>query len=310
MAGDPTSHQSSTTSGLDRDALIGGFFAIGAFGVWGILPAYFKATAIVQPWEIMCHRIVWSVVAVGGFLFLLGRGKEIAAALMDRRSLRWLLLSATLLYGNFILFIWAVANGHILQGSLGYYINPLVNVVLGVVFLKERLSPGQWLAVLLAASGVAYMALSGDTPPWIAVSLALLFGFYGYVRKIVPVGASVGFFIECLVFAPLALGYLIFLDYEGAGVFGTTTRTFDLLIMASGVITAAPLIFFTLAAKRLRYATLGFFQYIAPTLQFILAVAVYGEDFTDVHKVTFGMIWCALAIYSFETFRPKRKKPT
>jgi len=136
----------------------------------------------------------------------------------------------------------------------------------------------------------------------------LLFGFYGYVRKIVPVGASVGFFIECLIFAPLALGYLIFLDYRGEGVFGTTTLSFDLLIMASGVITAAPLIFFTMAAKRLRYATLGFFQYLAPTLQFILAVAVYGEAFTDAHNVTFALIWCALAVYSFETVRMGRKR--
>ena len=308
MTGDPRPEGTSPATGLSREAAIGSLCAVAAFGVWGFLPAYFKVTAIVQPWEIMSHRIVWSVVAVGCFILMMRRAKDVTAVLMDKKSMRWLFLSATLLYGNFILFIWAVANGHILQGSLGYYINPMVNVVLGVVFLRERLSSGQWVAVALAVSGVSYMAILGGNPPWIAVSLALLFGFYGYVRKIVPVGASVGFFIECLIFAPLALGYLIFLDYRGEGVFGTTTLSFDLLIMASGVITAAPLIFFTMAAKRLRYATLGFFQYLAPTLQFILAVAVYGEAFTDAHNVTFALIWCALAVYSFETVRMGRKR--
>ena len=309
MTRDPHGGEGSQTTSLNRDALIGSLCAIAAFGVWGVLPAYFKATAIVQPWEIMSHRIVWSVVAVGGVIIALGRVKDIAVVLMNAQSMKWLLLSATLLYGNFILFIWAVANGHILQGSLGYYINPIVNVVLGVVFLRERLSKGQWVAVALAVSGVTYMAVLGGNPPWIAVSLALMFGFYGYVRKTVPVGAAVGFFIESLLFAPLALGYLIFLNYQGVGIFGTTTLAFDLLIMASGVITAAPLIFFTMAAKRLRYATLGFFQYMAPTMQFILAVAVYGEAFTDAHKVTFALIWCALAVYSFETVRLGRKRP-
>jgi chloramphenicol-sensitive protein RarD len=308
MTRDPQGGEGSPTTNLNREALIGSLCAIAAFGVWGILPAYFKATAIVQPWEIMSHRIVWSVVVVGGVIIALGRVKDIAVVLMNGQSMKWLLLSATLLYGNFILFIWAVANGHILQGSLGYYMNPIVNVVLGVVFLRERLSKGQWVAVALAVSGVTYMAVLGGNPPWIAVSLALLFGFYGYVRKTVPVGAAVGFFIESLLFAPLALGYLIFLNYQGVGIFGTTTLAFDLLIMASGVITAAPLIFFTMAAKRLRYATLGFFQYMAPTMQFILAVAVYDEVFTDAHKVTFTLIWCALAVYSFETLRMGRKR--
>ncbi len=308
MTGDSRPGGTSPATGLNREAAIGSLCAIAAFGVWGVLPAYFKTTAIVQPWEIMSHRIVWSVLAVGSVILIMGRTKDIAAVLMDKQSMRWLFLSATLLYGNFILFIWAVANGHILQGSLGYYINPIVNVVLGVVFLRERLSPGQWVAVALAVSGVGYMAILGGNPPWIAVSLALMFGFYGYVRKTVPVGAAVGFFIESLLFAPLALGYLLFLDYQGIGIFGTTTLSFDLLIMASGVITAAPLIFFTMAAKRLRYATLGFFQYMAPTMQFILAVAVYGEAFTDAHKVTFALIWCALAVYSFETVRMGRKR--
>lgn len=309
MSVDPRDGGTPTTARLNRDALLGGVFAIAAFGTWGFLPAYFKATSIVTPLEIMSHRIVWSVLVVGCVLILMGRSKDIAAVLMNKSSMKWLVLSATLLYGNFILFIWSVSTGQILQGSLGYYINPLVNVLLGVVFLKERLSAGQWTAVALAVTGVSLMALLGDSPPWIAVSLALLFGFYGYVRKVVPVGAAVGFFIESLLFAPLALGYLIFLDFQGVGVFGTTTIPFYLLIAASGVITAAPLIFFTMAAKRLRYATLGFFQYLAPTLQFTLAVAVYGEVFTEMHKVTFTLIWCALAIYSFETFRTGKKKP-
>lgn len=291
----------------DRTALIGGFYAVGAFGTWGVLPIYFKIMEATPPAEILAHRIVWSAILVGLMLKFLGRWQEVLAILANRRLLMWLCVSSLLLSGNWMLFIWAVTNGHILQGSLGYYINPMVNVVLGVLLLGERLSRAQWVAVALSAAGVGVLALGVGEFPWIAVSLALLFGFYGYVRKTAPAGAATGLFVETLVVVLPALGYLMYLGWNGVGAFGATSVSYDLLLVFGGVITASPLIMFTAAARRLRYATVGLFQYLAPTMQFLVAVFLYDEAFTDAHKITFCMIWLALAIYSADTFMGRRR---
>lgn len=291
----------------DRTALIGGLYAVGAFGTWGVLPIYFKIMEATPPAEILAHRIVWSAILVGLMLKFLGRWREVLVILENRRLVLWLCVSSLLLSGNWMLFIWAVTNGHILQGSLGYYINPMVNVVLGVLLLGERLSRAQWLAVGLSAAGVGVLAVGVGEFPWIAVSLALLFGFYGYVRKTAPAGAATGFFVETLVVVLPALGYLIYLGWDGVGAFGATSVSYDLLLVFGGLITASPLIMFTAAARRLRYATVGLFQYLAPTMQFLVAVFLYGEAFTDAHKITFSMIWLALAIYSADTFVKRRR---
>ncbi len=292
---------------LEREGMIGGLCALGAFGTWGFLPIYFKYMHEVPPFEILAHRIVWSVVLVGLFLLAVGRWKEVPTILANRRMVLWLCVSATLLSCNWLLFIWAVTNGQMLQGSLGYYINPLVNVVLGVLLLGERLTRPQWIAVIISILGVITLGAGLGEFPWIAVTLALLFGFYGYVRKTAPVGAAAGLFVETLVVILPATAYLIYLGYHGQGAFGNVSISYDLLLVFAGAVTAVPLILFSAAARRLRYATVGFFQYLAPTLQFILAVAVYGEAFTDAHKITFALIWLALSIYSFDIWRTRKK---
>lgn len=291
----------------DRTALIGGLYALGAFGTWGVLPVYFKIMEAVPPAEILAHRIVWSAILVGLMLKFFGRWQEVRAILRNRRLMMWLCVSSVLLSGNWMLFIWAVTNGYMLQGSLGYYINPMVNVVLGVFLLGERLSPAQWAAVGLSLAGVCVLAAGLGEFPWIAVSLALMFGFYGYVRKTAPAGAATGLFVETLLVVLPALVYLIYLGWMGDGAFGAYSGGYDLLLVFGGVITAAPLIMFTAAARRLRYATVGLFQYLAPTMQFLLAVFVFGEAFTDAHKITFCLIWTALAIYSADTFIRRRR---
>ena len=289
----------------DRAALIGGLSAVGAFGAWGFLPVYFKYMQDVPPLEILAHRIVWSVVLVGIMLRVIGRWTEVLTILESTRLMMWLCVSSILLACNWTLFIWAVTNGHLLQGSLGYYINPLVNVVLGVLLLGEKLTRAQWIAVSLSFGGVIVMAVGLGAFPWIAVTLALLFGFYGYVRKTLPVGAAPGLFVETLVVLIPAILYLLYLAWQGKGALGTVSLGYDFMLVLAGIVTAAPLIMFAAAARRLRYATVGFFQYLAPTLQFLLAVLVYGEAFTDTHKITFALIWVALAIYSVDTFRKR-----
>ena len=289
----------------DRAGLIGGLCALGAFGTWGFLPVYFKYMQDVPPQEILAHRIVWSILLVGIMLRVLGRWSEVLTILENKRLLMWLGVSSVLLSCNWTLYIWAVTNGFILQGSLGYYINPLVNVVLGVVLLDERLTRAQWIAVALSLGGAIVMAVGLGAFPWIAVTLALLFGFYGYVRKTLPVGAAPGLFVETLVVLIPAVIYLLYLAWQGDGAMGSVSLSYDFLLFFAGLVTAAPLIMFAAAARRLRYATVGFFQYLAPTLQFLLAVLVYGEAFTDVHKITFALIWMALAIYSVDTFRKR-----
>lgn len=286
----------------DKDAFAGGMFALGAFGIWGFLPVYFKYMAEVPALEILAHRIVWSVVFVGLLLLAAGRLSEIKDALCDRKMMSKLFLTALLISGNWLLFIWAVTNEHMLQGSLGYYINPLINVVMGVVLLGERLSWAKWVAVALTALGVLNLTLGVGEVPWIALTLATLFGLYGFVRKTTVIAAQPGLFIETIVLLIPAVGYLTYLAWRGDGAMGTYSLGFDVMLMFAGVLTAVPLIFFAAAARRLKLATLGFFQFLTPTMQFLLAVFIYGEAFTDAHKITFGLIWAALAVYSADSW--------
>jgi chloramphenicol-sensitive protein RarD len=293
----------------DRGGLIGGLFALGAFSAWGFMPIYFKYMHDVPPLEILGHRIVWTVLLVGIMLKMVGRWPEVIAILGNKKLIGWLCVSAILLSGNWTLFIWAVINNHMLQGSLGYYINPLLNVVLGVLLLGERLTRLQWVAVALVAVAVTVMAVGLGAFPWIALSLALLFGFYGYVRKSHPVGAAAGLFVETLVVFIPGLAYLIYLEWSGQGSMGRVSIGYDLMLASAGIVTAVPLILFAAATRRLRFATVGFIQYLTPTLQFLLAVLVYDEPFTKVHMITFGLIWTALAIYSIDVWRGRSRYP-
>lgn len=281
-------------------SLAGAGYAIGAFGLWGAFPLYFKAVSGVPAMEVLAHRIVWSVVWVAALLWLLRQWPDVRAALREPRT-RWrLLLSALLISTNWLVFIWAVAQGRVLEAGLGYYITPLVSVLLGRVVLGEALTRLQWAAVALAALGVGYMLAGLGTLPWVSLALAATFGSYGLARKTTAVGAAPGLFVETLLLAPLALGFLLWLG--DAGHFGGDVA-FDLLLVAAGLVTAAPLILFAQAARRLRLASVGLFQYITPTCQVLLAVFVFGEAFTAGHGVTFGCIWLALALYSFSAWR-------
>jgi chloramphenicol-sensitive protein RarD len=283
-------------------ARAGLFLGFGAYLIWGVLPLYFKAIAHVDPAEIVAHRIIWSVIFLGALATLWNRWPAIRKAARTPRVLATLTVTALLIGANWLVYIWAVLNGHVLEGSLGYYLNPLVNVLLGVVLLKERLSRPQMMAVGLAAIGVAILAVGAGSGLWISLTLACSFALYGFLRKIAPVDSLEGLSIETVILAPVALGWVLWLSSKGQSGLGLDTWTTILLVL-SGAITAIPLLLFTAAAKRLPYSTLGFLQYIAPSLQFLLAVLVFGEKLTTAHIVCFAAIWTALAIFAFEGVR-------
>ena len=275
---------------------------LGAYLLWGFLPLYFKLLAEALPSEIVAHRILWSLI----FLALLAtwwkRWPAIRAAIAAPRVALTLTATAALIAVNWLVYIWAVLNGHVLEGSLGYYLNPLVNVLLGVVLLKERLSRPQVAAVALAATGVAVLALGAGDGLWISLTLAASFALYGFLRKVAPVDSLEGLSVETALLAPAALGWLIFLDAGGQGSFGADP-VIDILLIVAGAVTAIPLLLFTAAAKRLPYSTLGFLQYVAPSIQFLLAVLLFGEALTPSHLLCFGAIWTALAIFAADGWR-------
>jgi chloramphenicol-sensitive protein RarD len=275
---------------------------LGAYAVWGVLPLYFKALARVGPVEIVAHRILWSILFLVVLATLWGRWGGIKAAASTPKVLGILAVTATLIAINWLVYIWAVLNGHVLEGSLGYYLNPLVNVLLGVLLLKEKLTRGQLCAVILAGAGVAVLAIGAGSGLWISLALAGSFASYGFLRKVAPVEAIEGLSIETVLLAPFALGWVLWLGSHGQSGF-LLDRGTTLLLVASGAVTAVPLLLFTAAAKRLPYSTLGFLQYIAPSVQFLLAVLVFGEKLTTAHIVCFAAIWAALAIFAVEGVR-------
>lgn len=276
-------------------------YALGAFGLWGLFPLYFKAVATIPAPEVLSHRILWSALFVALLLVLLRQWPAVAVAMRDRNTLLRLLGSALLIALNWLVFIWAVANDRVLEGSLGYFITPLVSVLLGRLVLGEALSRLQWFAVALAAAGVGWMLAGVGRLPWVALVLAATFGSYGLARKTTSVGAAPGLFVETLLLLPLAAGFLLWLG--DGGVFTHVSLRIDLLLAAAGLVTAVPLILFAQAARRLRLASVGLFQYITPTGHLLLAVFVFGEAFTPDHAVTFGCIWLALAMYSYSAWR-------
>src|SRR4051812_22256894 len=278
---------------------------LSAYALWGVLPLYFKAMAQVRPTEIVAHRILWSLVFLGALASAWKRWPGIRAGLATRRVALTLVVTAALIGINWLVYIYAVVNGHVLEGSLGYYLNPLVNVLLGVFLLKEKLSRLQQGATILAAAGVAILAFGAGGAIWISLTLAASFALYGFLRKVAPVESLEGLWIETFFLAPLALGWVLWLTRAGDSAF-LVSRTTDLLLIVGGAVTAIPLLLFTAAAKRLPYSTLGFLQYVAPSLQFLLAVLVFDEPLTPAHIVCFGAIWVALAIFIGEGLRAGR----
>jgi chloramphenicol-sensitive protein RarD len=285
-----------------RGGLLLGF---SAYLLWGVLPLYFKAIHHVGPFEIVSHRIVWSLIFLAALASVWRKWSGIRAALAAPRLLLTLVLTAFLIGVNWLVYIYAVVSGHVLEGSLGYYLNPLVNVLLGVVLLKERLSLFQKVAVGLAATGVAILAAGAGSALWISLALAGSFALYGYFRKVAPVDAVEGLAIETILLCPLALAFVFWIQTSGQGSF-LQDRTTDILLVFGGAITAVPLLLFTAAARRLPYSTLGFLQYVAPSMQFLLAVWAFGEPLTTAHIVCFTLIWTALAIFIVEGIRSGR----
>lgn len=291
-----------------KDPAYGFMAALGSFILWGLLPIYWKTVQSVPPLEILCHRIVWSLVFIGIILTVKHRWPETFAPLRSKRNIAILVMSSLCIGGNWLLYIWSVNTNHVLETSLGYYINPLVNVLFGFIFFRERLSPMQCIAIGLAALGVANSIISYGELPWISLVLAVTFALYGLLRKIAAVESLPGLFLETMVLAPAALYYLIHLQASGASPFLAGNLTVNIMLVGAGVVTATPLIGFAFGARRLQLTTLGILQYAAPSIAFVLGVFVYNEPFGPSHLLTFALIWLGLAVYTGDSIRTIRKQ--
>ncbi|MDW3124132.1 EamA family transporter RarD [Vibrio sp. 1974] len=281
----------------------GVLLAVGAYTMWGIAPMYFKSIAQVSPLEILSHRVIWSFFLLAALLHFGRHWRSVYHIATDKKKIAYLLSSSVLIGGNWLIFIWAVNSNHMLDASLGYYINPLINVLLGMVFLGERLRKLQWFAVVLAGCGVLVQLIVFGSVPIVAMALAMSFGFYGLLRKKVAVGAQTGLFVETLILLPAAAVYLLFIASSPTANMIENPWQLNTLLIAAGVVTTLPLLCFTGAATRLKLSTLGFFQYIGPSLMFLLAVLIYGETFTMDKAITFAFIWGALVVFSFDGLR-------
>jgi chloramphenicol-sensitive protein RarD len=295
----------TTEQKLDRGGVIA---ALAAFTFWGLVPIYYKGLETVGAWEVLAHRVIWSVPLL--ILFLAIRdGRDFWKKLrLPLTSIAWLVLSGMVVSINWVVFVWAVAHDHILDTSLGYFITPLINVLLGYVILKERLSILQVVAVLVAAAGTIYLAWYLGRPPWIALTVAVSFGVYGLLRKRLSVGPMLGLLWETsLMFLP-ALAYLLWLTSQSRLQFLHMSLGIDLLLVGSSLATVLPLIWFNMAAQKMPLTILGFFQYLGPSISFLVAVFLYGEHFSNGHAVAFICIWFALALVSVEPFRRMKKR--
>jgi chloramphenicol-sensitive protein RarD len=282
-------------------------YALLAYGTWGLIPAYWKLLGSVPVPEILAHRVAGTVVFSTALLFVLGRLPEVRDALRSKRERRALAAGGILISINWGVFVWAVGAGRIVDTSLGYYLNPLVNVVLGMVLLRETLTRAQGIAVALAASGVVVMLVSRGELPWISLLLATSFGLYGLMHKLTRVRPIPALVVETTALAPLAIAYLIFAAEPAFGALRGATPLLTGLVLATGPFTALPLLWFASAARRLPLSTLGLFQYLAPTLSLLLAVFFYGEPFTPAHGAAFGLIWCALVLYTADALRTSER---
>jgi chloramphenicol-sensitive protein RarD len=273
---------------------------ITAFFIWGLFPLYLHELHAVPAVQVIAHRIGWSCLFLLGWMTYRGELGRLTATLANRKLVARLALSATLISCNWLVYVWSVANGHVIDSSLGYFINPLVNVLLGVLVLKERLRPVQWSAIALAALGVLYLGLLAGRPPWIALTLACSFSLYGLVRKVISVEALPGLATETLPLAPLSVAYLLFCEYTGSGSFGHEGPAVAGLLIGSGLVTAVPLFLFAYSARLLPYSTVGVLQYIGPSLQLLCGVLFFEESFPLKRALGFALIWVALIVYAVE----------
>ena len=272
-----------------------------AFLCWGLFPLFFRALQEVPPSQILAHRVLWSLLFLAIVLTVRRQWKWLPAMLRQRRVIASFVVSAFLLSANWMVYIWAVNNGHVIEASLGYFINPLVNIMFGYLLLKERLRAGQWAAIALAALGVAWLTWQAGTVPWIALMLAATFGAYGLMRKTAALGALEGLAFETMVLFPLALGYVIWLSLHGQNSFiNSAADSTRYLLVAAGPITAIPLLLFAAGARTIPLSVLGLLHYISPTIQFLLGVWLFYEAFSAERMVGFVLIWSALALYAAE----------
>lgn len=303
---DRTAQTTPARQEADRAAARGFGFAFTAYLVWGFLPLYMKAVAHIPSLEVLAHRALWSVPIAGMVLVLLRRTGDIVAAFRSPRTLAMAALTAAIISVNWGTYVWAIAVGRTVETALGYYINPLMSIALGAVLLGERLDRLQLVAVGLAVVAVGVLTVEQGELPWVSLLLASSFALYGYLRKTLPIGPSQGFFLEVLLIAPVALGYVLWLAARGEGHFNGPDDWW--LLMLAGPATATPLILFAFGAKLLRISTIGLLQYICPTMIAAIGVFVFGEPFGTARLVAFSLIWLALVIYTFSLFRPRPAK--
>jgi chloramphenicol-sensitive protein RarD len=284
-------------------------YGLAAYGIWGLVPLYFDAVKTVPAPEMLAHRIVWSVVFLAGLLTLARRWSEMRRCLRSPPVMIRLLSTTILIALNWLVFIHGVITGQVVQTSLGYFILPLVSILLGLMFLGERLRPLQWAAVALAAAGVANLVFRAGEVPWIALTLGVSFSIYGLLRKQVAVDGLVGLSIETMLLSPIASGFLLWLAFTGQSTMGAHTRTLDVLVLFSGVVTTVPLFCFGEAARRLPLTTLSFLQYLSPSLALLVAVTYLGEDFGPEKQLSFAFIWAALLVFTFASIRSAQREP-
>jgi chloramphenicol-sensitive protein RarD len=274
--------------------------AFGAYFIWGLVPIYWKLIKHVPAIQLIGHRIIWSFILLALFLLITGKWRELCSVASDRKIIRIYLVAAVLVGFNWFIYVWAVNAGYIVEASLGYFISPLFSVLLGVVFLRERLRYMQWVSVGLAAGGVIYLTIAYGRPPWIALGLTATFGLYGLVKKVAPLSSMYGLTLESgILFLP-GLIFLVYQDWIGQGAFLHTGVGSDFLMAGAGLITTIPLLMFTYAAQRIPLTTVGIMHYITPTCQLLLGVLIYGESFKSTQAIGFGIVWIALIVFCLE----------
>ncbi|RFC69178.1 MULTISPECIES: EamA family transporter RarD [Mesorhizobium] len=292
----------------DRGARRGFTLALFAYLLWGLLPFYMKAVQHLPLLEVIAHRIIWSVPIAGAVLVWMGRTADFKVALRTPRMLAMAAVTAVLITVNWSIYVWAIAVDRTVETALGYYINPLVNVVVGAALLGERLGRLQIVAVLLAALAVTILTIEQGILPWVSLALAFSFAAYGFFRKTLPIGPSQGFLLEILILSVPALGYIFWLQASGQGHFLTGSTENTWLLIGCGPITAVPLLLFAFGARLLKLSTIGIMQYIAPTMVFLIAVFIFHEPFGTIQAIAFALIWAALALYTFAMFQNRARK--
>lgn len=295
-----------TRTEAENELRRGLLFGLAAYGMWGFFPAYYKLTDTVSADLVVAHRIAWSVLFVGGFLYLRGRWQEVLDVFADPAILKKLAMSASFISVNWLVFVWAIANEQVLDVSLGYFINPLVSILVGLIVLRERMTKWQYIAVAMAGFAVVLQAVLAGGLPWVSLVLAFSFAGYGYVRKVTPVKATPGLFVETVLLFPIAIGYLLLSLSWGVDALILDDIPVLIALAGTGIVTALPLICFSSAARRLPLFMLGLMQYIAPSIHFLMAVYVWGEPLDQVKLLGFVMIWIALVVFTFDSWRNAR----